>query len=141
MAPVHQMPSTGAPFAHERSKTSGPSGHGVGGSNQRAPDGALAEKNRSAREPQFEQLCRMWVKPDGVNRAKALRAFSTVCAEHNGDDVLASAGAWVARVKAVTCPSWSCGWKTVRGKTSRPTGALTASISEAPPRWQWAWRR
>lgn len=64
----------------------------MGATNERAPDGALEEK--------FEQLCHTWRKPDGVNRIAAWKAFQEVCADHDGDEVLASAALWVASTPA-----------------------------------------
>ncbi len=57
---------------------------------QRAPDGALEKK--------FEELCHIWRdKPHGVGCKKtALKVFQAVCAEHDPDDILASAHRWVA---------------------------------------------
>jgi hypothetical protein len=65
----------------------------VSGANERAPDGALW---------QFERLCQIWCKPDGIDRKKAFAAFKAVRTEHDGEDVIASAGRWVA----VTAPRY-----------------------------------
>jgi hypothetical protein len=62
-------------------------------SSQRAPDGALEEK--------FEQLCFIWrVKPDGVNKAKAQKAFLAVCGDGGSPfEIVASAQNWVAKTE------------------------------------------
>jgi hypothetical protein len=98
-APMHEMPSTGAQFAHEPLRTTHPSG-GWGGeeiSLRRAPDGAAAE---------FEELRQLWQRPYGTNVAKALAAFNRV----TGDDVspeliLESARRWVAAREPAFLPA------------------------------------
>ncbi len=90
-APVHEMHSTGAQFAHEPLRTTRPSGGGWGEeiSPRRAPHGAAAE---------FEELRQLWQRPYGMNVAKALAAFDRV----TGDDdvapalILERARRWVA---------------------------------------------
>jgi len=90
-APVHEMPSTGAQFAHEPLRTTRPSGGWDGEeiSPRRAPDGAAAE---------FEELRQLWQRPYGMNLAKALAAFNRVAGD--GDTpaavILESARRWVA---------------------------------------------
>ena len=91
-APVHEMPSTGAQFAHEPLRTTRAFGAGGGGeeiSPRRAPDGAAAE---------FEELRQLWQRPYGMNVAKALAAFNRVAGD--GDTpaavILESARRWVA---------------------------------------------
>ena len=64
--------------------------------NQRAPDGALEEL-----EEKFQCLCLIWrAKPDGVNVAKAQKAFMAVCADGaEPDAILASAHNWVTKTE------------------------------------------
>ncbi len=105
-ARVQDLSSGVQTSAHEPLRTTPPSEEGVGGPFRRAPDGAPEgeEEDQSTLEPQFEQLCRLWVKPDGINRAKSWKAFRAVCEDHDSDDVLASAGMWVARVESRYLP-------------------------------------
>jgi hypothetical protein len=83
---------------------------------ERAPEGALdgvegveeetvvevidvADVAAQELEAQFAQLCELWQKPDGIDRRKALKAFEAVCSEYDGEEVLASAAAWVRTVE------------------------------------------
>ena len=55
-------------------------------------------RGRTARRWQrdFESLCLIWRKPDGINKPAAWKAFQAVCSEHPAEEVLASAERWVA---------------------------------------------
>jgi hypothetical protein len=89
---VHETTHDSAQSAHELLITTRPSGEGCVVSNMAlAPDGA------APLEEKFEQLCFLWRhRTHGVNKAKALKAFEAVCADHDGDAVLASAFKWAA---------------------------------------------
>ena len=82
-----------------------PAPKGAGGvcvilpSSAAAPCGAALEEkeeNGAALAGDFESLCLIWRKPHGINKAAAWKTFQAVCSEHPAEQILASAGRWVA---------------------------------------------
>lgn len=100
-APVRENVEGVRNTAHEPSKNhSLPSEEREGvRASARAPDGALSQLGEK-----FESLYQLWQRPHGTNKLKACKAFVQVCADHEGDDVIASAARWVAGVNTKYLP-------------------------------------
>lgn len=66
-----------------------------------APDGA-----RAALEEKFSELCEVWIRPYGIDKKAALKAFVATYEEH-GDRVLAKHGVDIADYILASARNWT----------------------------------
>jgi helix-turn-helix protein len=94
--------------AYEPLRTTPPPGGGVRESKisvaLRAPGGALATEEDLATG--FKELCQIWIRPYGTNKAKAKATYLTTCAHHGGE-ILAAHGVDIADLLLVSARNWT----------------------------------